>query len=150
MKIAIATNDRKTIAKRTGRAAEFSIYHIENGEIISIDHQKNTHEHEDHDRNEGNHRQGPGGGHRHANGRGQGGGQGHGHGEHHHHHDHDHEHGEHTHDEIITQLKGIDLLYVRAIGKYMKKDLQNGNIAYKLVKVDEIEKIIATHLKPDS
>lgn len=147
MKIAIPTNDRKTIAKRTGRAAEFAIYHIENGEIISIDHQKNTHEHDDnHDRKEGNHRQGNGGGHRHSDGHGKSHGNGHHHGE----HGHNHEHGMHSHDEIITQLKGIDILLVRAIGKYMKKDLQSGNITYKLVKEDEIDKIIATHLKSDN
>ena len=135
MKIAIATNDRKNIAKRTGRAAEFAIYTIENKEIQSIDYQKNTHtHHDDHDRNEGNHRQGHGGG-----------GQGHHHDEHD--HDHDHEHGEHTHDEIITQLKGVDMLFVRAIGKYMKKDLQNGNIPYQLVKVDDITEIISNYLK---
>ncbi len=143
MKIAIATNDRKNIAKRTGRAAEFAIYTIENGEIQSTDYQKNTHtHHDDHDRNEGNHRQEHGGGHGH--------GHGNSHGEHHHHHDnhdHNHEHGEHTHDEIITQLKGVDILFVRAIGKYMKKDLQNGNIPYQLVKVDDITEIISNYLK---
>jgi len=137
MKIAIATNDRKTIAKRTGRAVEFAIYHIENREIISIDHQKNSHtHHDDQARNEGNHRQGRGGGH------------GHGHGEHHHdHEEHNHEHGAHTHDEIITQLKGVDILFVKAIGKYMKKDLQNGNIPYQLVKDENISEIISNYLK---
>jgi len=142
MKIAIPTNDRKTIAKRTGRAAEFAIYNIEKGEILSIDYQKNTHtHHDDHDRSEGNHRQGHGGGNGHGRHH-------HEHGEHHHgHDDHNHEHGEHTHDEIITQLKGIDVLFVRAIGKYMKKDLQNGNIAYQLVKDDDITEIISKYLK---
>ena len=118
MKIAIPTNDRKTIARRTGRASEFAIYTIENGEIKLVDYQKNTHEHHDHDRNEGNHRQG------------------HGHG-----------HGEHTHDEIITQLIAIDILLVRAVGKHMKRDLEKGNIFYKLVKGEEISEIISNYLK---
>ena len=133
MKIAIATNDRKTIAKRTGRAAEFAIYNIENGAIQSIDYQKNTHtHHDDHDRNEGNHRQG------------HSGGNGHGH---HHNHNHDHEHGEHNHDEIINQLKEIDMFLVRAVGKYMKKDLVRGNIPYQLVKKENIEEILDDYIK---
>ena len=132
MKIAIATNDRKTIAKRTGRAAEFAIYNIENGEIQSIDYQKNTHtHHDDHDRNEGNHRQGHGGGH------------GQLHGEHEHHH----EHGAHTHDDIITQLKGIDMLLLKAVGKYMRKDLKRGNIPFQMVKENNIKEIISNYLK---
>ena len=140
MKIAIATNDRKTIAKRTGRAAEFAIYHVENGEILSIDYQKNTHtHHDDHDRSEGNHRQGHGGGHGHGHG------DGHGH-NHEHHHDHDHEHGEHTHDEIVSQLKGIDMFLIRAVGKYMRKDLKNGNIPFQMVKTDNIEETLSNYL----
>jgi len=124
MIIAIATNDRITIAKRTGRAKEFAIYSIENREIQSIDYQKNTHEHHNHDRKEGNHRQG------HGNGEG-----------------HGLEHGEHTHDEIITQLKDIDIFLVRAVGKHMKRDLEKGNIPYKLVKGEEISEIISNYLK---
>ncbi len=132
MKIAIATNDRKTIAKRTGRAAEFAIYTIENGTIKSIDYQKNTHtHHDDHDRSEGNHRQG------------HGGGNGHGH---QYNHNHDHEHGEHNHDEIINQLKEIDMFLVRAVGKYMKKDLVRGNIPYQLVKKENIDEILDDYI----
>jgi len=122
MKIAIPTNDRKTIAKRTGRASEFVFYTIENGEIKYVDYQKNTHEHHDHDRNEGNHRQG------HRNGKG------HGHG-----------HGEHTHNEIVNQLKDIDMFLVRAVGKHMKRGLEKGNIPYKLVKGEEISEIISNY-----
>ncbi|MEN8125561.1 MAG: NifB/NifX family molybdenum-iron cluster-binding protein [Bacteroidota bacterium] len=47
MKISFPTNDRKTIAKRTGRCKEFAIYELENGEIKNVDYLKNTHEHED-------------------------------------------------------------------------------------------------------
>lgn len=129
MILAIPTNDRKTIAKRTGRAAEFAFYTIENEAIKSIAYQKNTHEHHDHDRNEGNHRQG-------------GHGNGHGHG-----HNHRHEHTNHTHDEIVTQLKDIDIFLVRAVGKHMKRDLEKGNIPYKLVKGEELSEIISNYLK---
>ena len=49
MKIAIPTDNRKTLAERTGRAKEFAVYEIENGEIVSVNFAKNTHEHHDHD-----------------------------------------------------------------------------------------------------
>jgi predicted Fe-Mo cluster-binding NifX family protein len=126
MIIAIATNDRVTIAKRTGRAAEFAFFTIESEEIINTEYQKNTHEHHDHDRSEGNHRQGHG--------------HGHGHG---HHHDED----EHTHDEVVEQLKHVDIFLVRAVGKNMKRDLENGGIPYKLVKGEIITEIISNYLQ---
>ena len=90
MKIAIPTNDRKLIAKRTGRAAEFAIYTIDSKEIKSVEYIKNTHSHDDHDRNVGHH-----------------------HGENESHsHEHNHEHGEHNHDELLVLLGGIDILFV--------------------------------------
>ena len=120
MKIAIPTNDRKLIAKRTGRAAEFAIYTIDSNEIKSVEYIKNTHSHNDHDWNEG------------------------------HHHDenenHSHDHGEHNHDELLVLLDGIDILFVRAVGKYTRKTLQNGNINYQLVKIDTISEIIQNYL----
>jgi|LGVF01.2.fsa_nt_gb predicted Fe-Mo cluster-binding NifX family protein len=48
MKIVIATNNRTTIAKRTGRAAEFAFYTIENGEMKLVVYQKNKHTHHVH------------------------------------------------------------------------------------------------------
>ncbi len=51
MKIALATNDRINIALRTGRAREFAIFTIENGEISNVDYKLNTHKH-DHDEDE--------------------------------------------------------------------------------------------------
>lgn len=48
MKIAIATDDRLHITKRTGRAAEFAIYEIENGKIIQAEYLENNHTHHDH------------------------------------------------------------------------------------------------------
>ena len=36
MKIAIPTNDRKTIAAHTGKCREFAFFEIENGKLISI------------------------------------------------------------------------------------------------------------------
>jgi len=53
MKIAIPTDDKKTIAKRTGRCEEFAIYNIENDSANLIEYRKNTHEHHDHNHAEG-------------------------------------------------------------------------------------------------
>ena len=47
MNIAIPTNDRKSIAKRTGKASEIAFYTINNGTIISVTYTKNTHSHDD-------------------------------------------------------------------------------------------------------
>lgn len=132
MKIAIPTNDRKTIAKRTGRAAEFAIYHIKNNEIQEVAFIKNTHSHDDHRSDEGNHKK-QGGEH----GKGQGGGN----------HHHNHEHGEHNHDELLTLFEKVDILLVRAVGKYMRKTLQKGNVNYQLVKIDDISEILESYLE---
>ena len=113
MKIAIPTNDRETIAKRTGRALEFAFYTIENGKIISVTYSENIHKHGEHDRSEG------------------------------HHHEKNEEHG---HDDILEILIDIDILLVRAIGKYMRKSLQKGNINYKIVKIDAISELLKGYL----
>jgi predicted Fe-Mo cluster-binding NifX family protein len=52
MKIAIPTNDRITLAERTGRVKEFAIVEIIDGQIISSQFVTNLHEHHDHDENE--------------------------------------------------------------------------------------------------
>jgi len=49
MKIALATNDRKTIAKRTGRTKEFAIFEIIDSKIVDVVYKENTHKHHDHD-----------------------------------------------------------------------------------------------------
>jgi len=112
MKIAIATNDRITIAERTGRAAEFAFYTINNGVIESVDYKKNSHTHHGHGKN-----------------------------------GHNHEHGNHSHKEIVSQLQGVDVFLVRAVGKNMRRDLKEGNIHYQLVKIDAISEILADYLK---
>jgi predicted Fe-Mo cluster-binding NifX family protein len=48
MKIAFATNDRKTIAQRTGQAKEFVIYEISNDAVIHTEYIENLHEHHHH------------------------------------------------------------------------------------------------------
>lgn len=47
MKLAIATNDRATLAKRTGRAKEFALIDISAGKV-NITYAKNQHEHHEH------------------------------------------------------------------------------------------------------
>ena len=53
MILAFPTNDKKTVAKRTGRCEEFAIYKIENKVAELIEYRKNTHEHHDHDHSHG-------------------------------------------------------------------------------------------------
>ena len=55
MKIALPTNDRKTLAKRSGRAKEFAVYEIIDSEVTNIQYFENKHEHHDHDENEHDH-----------------------------------------------------------------------------------------------
>lgn len=61
MKISFPTNDRKTIAERTGRCKEFVVYEIIDGQFINIDYRENTHKHNenahghDHQKREGGH-----------------------------------------------------------------------------------------------
>ena len=63
MKISFPTDDRKTIAKRTGRAKEFLIYEIEDRQIINVDYKENTHKHQEHGQGHDHHK--GGGGHTH-------------------------------------------------------------------------------------
>jgi predicted Fe-Mo cluster-binding NifX family protein len=128
MKIAIPTNDRKTIAKRTGRAEEFAIYQIENAQILGVTYIKNTHTHEDQGNNYKGQHQGKDK-------------------KHHENHNHAHEHGEHNHDELIALFKDIEILLVRAIGKHMRNTLKKGNINYQLIKIDLISDILEQFLK---
>jgi len=123
MKISFPTNDRKTIAKRTGRCEEFAIYEIENSEIKNIEYLKNTHEHHDH-----------------------GGGHGNDHG----HHSHKKGEGEHSHKETMEILKGIDILIVGRLGKYMKKGLTDNNIKYNLTKKPGIDEALEDYMAHNS
>lgn len=45
MKIAIPTNDRKTVAAHTGKCKEFAFYVIENGKLVSKNYEPNLHSH---------------------------------------------------------------------------------------------------------
>jgi len=54
IKIAAPTNDRKTLAERSGRAKEFAVIEIQNKEILNISFRENHHEH-NHDHSHGDH-----------------------------------------------------------------------------------------------
>ena len=47
MKIAFATDDRKTIAQRTGRAKEFAVYELSTYKVLNINYIENSHIHND-------------------------------------------------------------------------------------------------------
>ncbi len=117
MKVAFATNDRKTIASQTGRANEFAIYELSDNNIIRVEYFENQHEHEHH--------------HNH---------------EHEHQHDHHHEQG-HSHKEITEKLSGVDYLYAKHVGTHFKSDLQNAGIEFLITKEDEIMNVINSILK---
>jgi predicted Fe-Mo cluster-binding NifX family protein len=66
----------------------------------------------------------------------------------HQHHEHNkHEGGHnHNHDEVVAQLKNVNVFLVHKVGKHMKKDLEKGNIPYQLVNGTNIEEIIASYI----
>ena len=128
MKIAFPTNDRKTIAKRTGRCKEFVIYDLDDSKIIDVSYHENTHEHHDHE-------QGHGGRH----------GEGHSHG--HGNHDHKKGEGEHSHEEMGELLKDVDVLVVGRVGKFMKKSLEGFGIKHQLTKKIEIQEVVDEFLE---
>ncbi len=122
MKISFPTNDRKTIAKRTGRCKEFVIYNLVDSKIVDISYHENNHEHHDH-----------------GHGHGDGGGHGH--------HDHKKGEGEHNHDEMGELLKGVDVLVVGRVGKFMKKTLEGFGIRYQLTKKLKIQEVVDEFLE---
>lgn len=124
MKISFPSNDRKTIAKRTGRCKEFVIYDLADSKIIDVSYHENTHEHHDHEH-------GHGGGH--GNGNSQ--------------HDHKKGEGEHSHAEMGELLKGVDVLVVGRVGKFMKKALDGFGIRYQLTKKLEIQEVVDEFLE---
>lgn len=64
MRIAMPTDDRKTLAAHFGRAGEFAVYEASNGEALLVEFRTNMHTH--------GHGHGHEGGHDHADGKGHG------------------------------------------------------------------------------
>jgi len=55
MKVAVPTNDKETLAERTGRAKGFLIFEIENKSAKEIDFRVNPHKHDDDESEEHDH-----------------------------------------------------------------------------------------------
>lgn len=117
MKIAIPTNDRKTIAAHTGKCREFAFFEIENGKLISEKFEENLHAHHHEDGCCNHH--------------------------HHHHHAHDsNQNKHHHHAEILTQLSGVDKFYYYGMGMGLRNELTKNHINFEKAKYFEIREII--------
>ena len=117
MKIAIPTNDRKTLAERSGRASEFAIINFDAKGVISLRYITNSHEDTHH-----------GGGEQHRHGHGGGG---HGHGVH-----------NHGHGDIVALLKGVDMVVGKKFGPHFARDFHDAGIKMKLTKLDIIDDVV--------
>jgi predicted Fe-Mo cluster-binding NifX family protein len=104
MKIAIPSDNRETITKRTGRSKGFMVYEVNNGKIVHSEYRENIMD------------------------------------------EHDAE-AEHSHTQIIELLNDVDILFVAAIGKHMKRDVENSFMNYQLVHEEKIPQIIDNFLK---
>ncbi|WP_448376292.1 NifB/NifX family molybdenum-iron cluster-binding protein [Fervidobacterium sp.] len=150
MRIAIPTDDSRTVEDHFGRAEYFMIVEIENGKEISRSLSENLHakghghhgHHEHHNHHE----------HKHANGHHNGNcdnnecenGHEHGHG-----YSHGHTHG---HDEVFASTGDIEAVIAVRIGPHMFEDLKEKNIDVYLVTpntpIDEaVSKMILGELK---
>jgi predicted Fe-Mo cluster-binding NifX family protein len=54
---------------------------------------------------------------------------------------------EHSHVQIIELLRDVDILLVAAIGKHMKRDVENSPLKYRLVQEEKLTQIIENFLK---
>lgn len=60
--------------------------------------------------------------------------------------EHDKE-AEHSHAQIIDLLNDVDIILVAAIGKHLKRDVENSTMRYQLVKEEKLTQIIDYFLK---
>ena len=104
MKVAIPSDNRDTITKRTGQSKGFMVYEINNGKIIHSEYRENNMDKHD-------------------------------------------EEAEHSHVQIIDLLKDVSILLVAAIGKYMKRDVENSPMNYQLVQEEKLTQIMDNFLK---
>ncbi len=116
MRIAIPTDDGRTVANHFGRATYFMIVEIEDGKEVSRKLSENLHA-----REHGNHEH-----HGYGNGRGYG---------------HEHEQG-HSHKEVFASVGEIEGVVAVRIGPHMFEDLKEKNIRIYLVRsgtsIDEV------------
>ncbi|NCD41773.1 MAG: hypothetical protein EOL88_06740 [Bacteroidia bacterium] len=59
--------------------------------------------------------------------------------------EHDEE-AEHSHAQIIALLSDVDILLVAAIGKHMKRDVENSSMEYQFVKETKLNQIVSNFL----
>lgn len=104
MKVAIPSDNRETITKRTGQSKGFMVYKVNNGKIIYSEYRQNTMDEHD-------------------------------------------EEAEHSHRQIIELLKDVDVLLVAAIGKHMKRDVENSPMKYQMVTEEKLTQIMDNFLK---
>ncbi len=115
MKVAVPTDDKKSIAKFTGRATYFQIYEIEGEKIEPVMTIENQHHHEH-------------GSHEH-------------HHEHHHHHG-QHAHHGHSHAREVAAMKDAEVLICSHMGKHFEQALKAYDIGIFLTKTTDIHKAI--------
>jgi len=53
---------------------------------------------------------------------------------------------DHTHKDLVEFLNECDIVLVRNIGKFLKRDFINSDLNYKLVKGDDLNEIIQNYL----
>lgn len=159
MKIAAVTNDGKSISAHFGRAHNYLVMTIENGQIAAQemrdksachhghDHGHEHHDHDDHDDHEHGHH-----GHEHGH-------HGHGHGHHGHRH-HAHEHStltmmeqvppaeqrgdSHTH--AATLIADCDVVLSRGMGRGMYRNLQQVGVRVVLTNIVGIAEAVQAFL----
>ena len=102
MKIAVPTQDKESIFRRTGRAPLFQIFVLENGVWKEAGAVPNRHREED---------------------------------------DHD-ETKEHSHADLINQIKDCDTILLNKVGKHLKHDLDNAGIRIIKTDITDIKKAL--------
>ncbi|TKG91550.1 hypothetical protein EYV94_21225 [Puteibacter caeruleilacunae] len=127
MKIAIPTNDQKTISSHFGRAAGFMIITVEEGKVKEQNYVEN---------NATGHAQGL---HKSefsmiVNGE-------------HHHHDHARGEGEHSHENIFKAIGDCNLVIARGMGRRLMVDFQLKNAKVILTKESQISTAVQAYLE---
>ena len=123
MKIALVTDDGKTISQHFGRAAKYAVYTIEDGKIVGRELRDKV----------GHHvfvkEEQVGEGHHHDHGHHHDGGQGHGFGK----------HSSDKHNSLFANIKDCDIVVARGMGRGAYMGMQQNNLRPILTDIPEIE-----------
>ncbi len=111
MNIAIPTNDRKTVAERSGRAKEFIVIDFNNNKIVSTKYLVNNHDHHHHSTsdksakvynyNDGN--------------------------------------PSHGHEGLVELLDGVKIIIGKKFGPHFSRDFHSAGVKLVITKLDSIE-----------